>query len=134
MSRRPTLLLALGLGACAEAPPPEDLFQVVEVEPADGTTTANAMVFVYLSLSDPPDAERCTPDTVRVDAVRDDGTVAFAAPVELSFSGEKFVKLLPEAPYLGGWTYRVTVQGGDDGCADVDGVPILPFASTFEVP
>lgn len=122
------------LAACAEAPAEEDLFWVESVEPADGTVTPNQLVFVYLQLSDPPDPTRCTTDTLRVDAVRDDGTVAFAAPTELSFSGEAFVKLLPVEPYLGGWTYRVTAQGGEDGCASAAGVAIEPFVSTFEVP
>lgn len=126
--------LLLLFAACAEDLPAEDIFWVEEVEPADGTISANAMVFVYLSLSDPPDVSRCTTDTLRVDAVREDGTVAFDVPVTLEWSGEKFAKLLPVDPYLGGWAYRVTAQGGEDGCADVDGVPIEPFASTFEVP
>ncbi len=129
-----TFLLPL-LTACApSADTAEDLFWVEEVEPADGTIVPNALVLVSLYLSDAPDVSRCTLDTLRVDAVRDDGSVAFSPAVELDVSGERFLMLKPVGPYLAGWTYQISAEGGADGCADVDGVPITPFASTFEVP
>ncbi len=109
-------------------------FYVERVEPEDGSTSVTALVFVYLYLNATPDPERCTTDTLRVDAVRADGTVAFEVPSTVTFAGQGFTKLLPDAPYLRGWTYRVSVRGGEDGCADQDGVAIEPFVSTFEVP
>ncbi len=135
MKASAALLVGLGLVACADDGSDADpRFYVERVEPEDGATSVTALVFVYLHLSGGPDPERCTAETLRVDAVRADGTVAFEVPSTVTFSGERFTKVLPDAPYLRGWTYRVTARGGEDGCADLDGVPIEPFVSTFEVP
>lgn len=109
-------------------------FYVEYVDPADGTVESVSITNVYLQLSQVPDITRCTTDTIRVDAARDDGTVAFPVPSELSVEGAAFVKLRPLDPDLRGWTYAVSVQGGDQGCVDEFGTPIEPFLSTFEVP
>ena len=130
------MVLAFGLVACDD----ESLdsgparFYVESVDPADGTVESVTVANVYLQLSQIPDITRCTTDTIRVDAARDDGTVAFRVPSELSVEGAAFVKLRPLDPDLRGWTYAVSVQGGAEGCVDEFGTSIEPFLSTFEVP
>ena len=129
------LAIPLWLLACEEsADTGRGRFYVESVEPEDGSLEAVAVSNVYLQLSAAPDITRCTTETLRVDAVRGDGTLAFPVPSELSVEGEAFVKLHPLNPDLRGWTYVVSVQGGEEGCADEGGTPIEPFFSTFEVP
>jgi len=125
------LLSACDDESAAESAAPR--FYVESVDPVDGAVEADVAA-VQLRLNGIPDLSRCTTTTMRVDAARDDGTLAFSVPVELSVSGEGFVKLRRIDPYLHGWAYQVTVRGGEGGCADADGLPIEPFFSQFQVP
>lgn len=130
-------LPVLALWACGDegpidtGPPP---FEVVGVDPDDGMPADSVVAPVQLILSAIPELSRCNTDTIRVDAVLDDGTVAFNSPFAFDLQSEGNLKLKPDDPYIRGYTYAVTVRGGETGCADLNGRAILPFYSTFEVP
>lgn len=112
-------------------PPP---FSVIGSDPEAGEVASSVVAPVQLILSADPDMDHCTLDTIRIDALRVDGAVAFPVLVALDLQGEGNLKVQPDEPYFRGYTYAVTVRGGDDGCIDVSRRPILPFYSTFEVP
>lgn len=109
-------------------------FYVESVSPAEGEVVDTNIAVVLLQLSEAPDLSRCTTDTIRVDAVRDDGSVAHTVPIALSLSGQALVKAAPQEPFTFGWTYAVTAQGGSDGCQAESGTPLTSILSTFEVP
>lgn len=135
----PSLLRACVVGAVLVACAPEGdsgepRFYVLDVEPADASVANVELAAVQLRFNEAPDLARCTATTVRVDAQRDDGTLAFPVAAELTLTGAAVLRLRPVEPYLHGWTYAVTVRGGDTGCASASGIPAEPFVSTFEVP
>lgn len=112
-----------------------DQFRVIGVVPADGAVDALSVQIPELRFSASADPATCDTDAVRLDAVRDDGTVAFAVPVTLVPVDQGAKLQLDHAdPMPGGWRYAITVRTGAAGCTDVDGREIVPFASTFEVP
>lgn len=129
--------LILALAGCAEDTPIEvdPGFHVIGVVPEDGATDVIDAQIPELRFSDPASEETCTVDTVRLDGVHDDGSVAF--PIEVTLTaidrGSK-LQLAHDLALLPGWTYVLTVQGGADGCTDTQGNPIQAFASRFSVP
>ena len=128
---------AILLLACADDDPVDTgpaPFAVTNVDPDDGGTPTSEISPVQLVLSARPDMSRCNSDTVRIDGVLDDGSVGFNLYVAMDLQGDGNLRLQPAEPYFRGYTYAVTIQGGDSGCTDVDGRAILPFFSTFEVP
>ncbi len=129
-------MVAGGLLACVGDDPPrtDEGFRVMAVAPADGEPAALEMAVPELRLSAPADGERCDGETVRLDAIEDAAVVAFPVEVavDVSEDGRKLRLVHPE-PLPGGWTFAVSVRAGDDGCADVEGDPIVPFRSTFTV-
>ncbi len=127
--------MIVALLACEEEPEAPPHFAVIGVQPEDGAADVVEVTPVFLRFNATPDTERCTADFIEINAIRADGTVAFAAPAEVSRDGEyDNLKVASVEPFMAGWAYAVTVQGGEDGCADVDGRPVTPFLSTFEVP
>jgi hypothetical protein len=126
----------VGLAGCA-SPPRADLdegFRVVGVSPTDGSDDAYEVTIPELRVSGVADQERCNGASVRLDAVNDDDTVAFAVPlaVDVSDDGGK-LRLVHMDPLPRGLTYAITARGGPEGCADVDGDDIIPFRSLFTV-
>lgn len=107
---------------------------MVSADPAEGETIFSVVAPVQLILSESPDLNACNLNTIRVDALRDDGTVAFPAVVVLDLQSEGNLKVQPDEPYFQGYTYAVTVRGGESGCTDINRNPIQPFYSTFEIP
>lgn len=134
--RRVQLLLAVTIFACGDespvdtGPPP---FEVVGVDPDEGMPAESVVYPVQLILSAIPELSACNAETIRVDAILDDGTVAFNSPFTFDLQSEGNLKLKPDDPYIRGYTYAVTVRGGETGCTDLNGRAILPFYSTFEV-
>lgn len=125
----------MALLACAEEPAPDPHFAVIAVQPEDGAADVVEVTPVFLRFNATPDLERCSSTTVELNAIRADGTVAFPVPAAVSLESEyDNLKVASDDPFLAGWTYAVTVMGGEDGCADVDGRPVTPFLSSFEVP
>lgn len=126
-------MIALFL-ACEEAPEPVPDFAVIGVSPDDGGVAVEVDP-VFLRLNAEPDMDRCNTDTIELNAINDDGSVAFPVPAEVSLQEEEGnIRVAGLDAFLNGWTYAVTVMGGENGCADVDGRPITAFLSTFEVP
>ncbi len=113
---------------------PDEGFRVASVNPVDGAADAVEVVVPELRVVGEADPDRCDAQTVRVDALLDDGSVDFPVDiaVEVSDDGGK-LRLVHSAPFPVGWTYAVTARGGDEGCADLGGDDILPFRSTFTV-
>lgn len=126
--------LGLLLLGCADPPEGASRFVVTEVEPADGAELLVAVSPVLLRFNAPPDMELCTAETMRLDAIREDGTVSFEVPLEFDATGDGFVRFIHAEPLPGGWNYAVTIRGGPTGCADESGTPVTPFFSEFEVP
>lgn len=127
-------MLGLLLLACAEAPEGAPRFVVTEIEPADGGELLIAVSPVLVRFNAAPDMELCTADTMRLDAIREDGTVSFGVPLQFEATGDGFVRFTHTEPLPTGWNYAVTIRGGPTGCADESGTPITPFLSEFEVP
>lgn len=125
------LLLLMG---CAEPEADAPRFKVSEIDPPDGGEMLIAVSPVLVRFSEPPDMELCTNQTMRLDAIREDATVAFEVPLEFDATGDGFVRFIHAEPLPAGWAYAVTIRGGDTGCADESGTPIVPFFSSFEVP
>ncbi len=126
--------LTLTLLACAEPADEEDRFWVEEVDPEDGGQMLIAVSPVLVRFSGSLDLERCTADTMRLDAIRENGSVAFNVPISFDATADGFVRFMHTAPLPSGWTYAVTVRGGEAGCADEAGIALEPFYSVFEVP
>ncbi len=107
---------------------------MVGVSPTDGSDDAYEVTIPELRVSGVADQERCNGASVRLDAVNDDDTVAFAVPlaVDVSDDGGK-LRLVHMDPLPRGLTYAITARGGPEGCADVDGDDIIPFRSLFTV-
>jgi hypothetical protein len=122
--------------ACAQDPKPVDLgFVVVGVSPADGADDVVEAHVPELRFSDDIDEDACDADAVRLDGLGDDGTVAFTPDTVLTpVSGTTKVQFVHDVPFPRGWTYAITVRGGEHGCLDADGNEITPFTSTFSVP
>lgn len=130
-------LLSAGMCACDDENPADTglpPFEVVGISPEPGAFAESVVYPVQLILSDIPDLERCNANTIRVDALLADGTVGFNVALTFDLQSEGNLKLKPDDPYFRGYTYAVTIRGGNTGCADVNGRAILPFYSTFEVP
>ncbi len=129
------LLALLGVLAC-DAPPADvdEGFRVVSASPLDGSDDAYEVTIPELRVAGVADPERCDNQSVRLDAVNDDDSVAFAVPiaVDVSEDGGK-LRLVHLEPLPRGFTYAMTARGGPEGCADVDGDDILPFRSLFTV-
>jgi hypothetical protein len=125
------------LAGCTPSPYlPEDTFSIAGVVPEDGSTDVVEAAIPELRFDRPIDATTCTPDTLRIDGILDDGTVAFTMPlaVESLDSGYR-VQLETDDPFPGGWTYAISARADDDGaCYSLDGIVLEPFASTFAVP
>jgi hypothetical protein len=127
-------MLLVALLACADDPEAEDRFWVREVDPPDGGQLLIAVSPVLVRFSGPLDLERCTSDTMRLDAIRDDGTVAFPIPLTFEATADGFVRFIHDGPLPAGWVYAITLRGGETGCTDENGTPLDPFLSLFEVP
>jgi hypothetical protein len=129
--------MLLLLAACTEAPDmPAPRFRVSSVSPEDGATDVVEAMIPELRFSDPIDEATCTPETLRLDAIHADGTVAFPVDVSVSALDDGFRVQLrhDEAPLPVGWTYAISARAGDeDGCLSVDGALLSPFGSTFTV-
>lgn len=120
--------------ACEQEPEPVADFAVIGVSPDEGGVAVEVDP-VFLRLSAEPDMDRCNSDSIELNAINDDGSVAFFVPSEVSLQEEEGnLRVAAFDAFLNGWTYAVTVMGGENGCADVDGRPITAFLSTFEVP
>ena len=136
MVRGARALVVAGLLACGDesSPRTDEGFRVMAVAPADGEPAALEMAVPELRLSAAADEERCDGESVRLDALEDDSVVAFpvGVAVDVSEDGRKLRLVHPE-PLPSGWTYALSVRGGDDGCADANGEAIVPFRSTFTV-
>lgn len=130
------MIVAL-LAACADDAPVDvdEGFRVIGVVPEDGAIDAVEVQIPELRFSEAADMEACTADVVRLDAVHDDMTVAFGVDVALTSvdMGAK-IQLEHDDPFLTGWTYAITVRGGEDGCANTKGDVVRDFASLFTVP
>lgn len=134
----PALML---LVACAK---PEAVdsgydFSVVSGTPADGATDATQMEFPTLTFSAPADPTTCAPGVIRLDAItRDpasgDATVDFEVDITVGWTAEDTAQIGHTAPLPRGWTYAVTVRGGEGGCLSSAGSPMAGFFSTFAVP
>lgn len=129
------MVIALML-ACADEPVDIDEgFRVIGVVPEDGAADAVEAQVPELRFSELADEATCGPEALRLDAIHEDWTVAF--PVEVSLTavdrGAK-IQFTHTLPLEAGWTYAVTVRGGEEGCTDTHGTPVRPFASSFTVP
>lgn len=130
-------MLLLALAACS---PAEGLldggFAIVGVSPDDGTSDVIEAHVPELRFNAPIDTALCTPDSLRVDGVHDDETVAFDVAIAVVSLDEGYrVQLTHQAALPGGWTYRISARAGDEtGCQSVDGELLTPFASSFAVP
>lgn len=122
--------------ACADpGPEEEDLFEVTSVIPEDGATDATEAQQPELHLSAAADLHHCTEATIRLDGVLADGSVAFPIEVVLEEGSDSSrIILRHEGGLPRGWSYAITVAGGEDGCSATDGRLIVPFRSTFVVP
>jgi ATP-binding cassette subfamily B protein len=60
--------------------------------------------------------------------------VAFTAAMTLDLQGEGNLKVQPVDPWVTGYTFALTLRGGESGCVDIDQRTIQPFHSTFGVP
>jgi hypothetical protein len=123
--------------ACAEPDPDvETGFAIVGVSPEDGAADVVEAHIPELRFSDPADPDTCTAETLRLDGIVDDGAVAFSVPVEIvPLDGGLRVQLTHADPLPRGWSYALSARAGDDdGCLDVDGNVLRPFASSFAVP
>jgi len=127
--------LLLALAACTPVEAlPDPGFVIVGVSPEEDAADVVEAHIPELRFSDPIDPALCTPETLRIDAVHDDETVAFAVALAVVSKDEGYrVQLTHDAPLPTGWTYRLSARGGDDGCQSVDGLPLAPFASAFTV-
>lgn len=129
-------LLPLLLACADDAPVDVDEgFRVIGVVPEDGAVDAVEVQVPELRFSEAADMEACTADTIRLDAVHEDMTVAFGVDVALTSvdMGAK-IQLVHDDAFLPGCTYAITVRGGDEGCASTKGDAIRDFASRFTVP
>ena len=121
--------------ACADPPVVGAGFSVASVSPEDGATDVVEAHLPELRFSDAIDPETCGDETVRLDGVHDDLSVAFRVEGELILVDEGAkVQFRHDNPLPRGWRYAITVRGGDDGCSSAAGDAIHPFDSTFEVP
>ena len=121
--------------ACAGPPPVGAGFSVAAVSPEDGATDVVEAHIPEVRFSEAIDPDTCDAETVRLDGVHDDLSVAFPVESEIILvdQGAK-VQFRHDNPLPRGWRYAITVRGGDDGCSSTTGETIHPFGSTFEVP
>ncbi len=127
------LLLAL-VGCTPVDSLPDPGFVIVGVSPDEDAADVVEAHIPELRFSDPIDPALCTPETLRLDAVHADESVAFAVALAVVSKDEGYrVQLTHDAPLPTGWTYRLSARGGDDGCQSLDGLPLAPFASAFTV-
>lgn len=134
---RGTLFALFALQACTPVDSlPGGGFAIEGVSPEDGATDVVEVHVPELRFNAPIDTALCTPDSLRVDGVNADDTVAFGVDVVVVAKDEGYrVQLTHEEPLPGGWTYRISARAGDDaGCRSVDGDILEPFASSFAVP
>lgn len=128
-------MLPLLLACDDAAPEADDAFEVTAVVPADGAEDAVEAQQPELHLSAEADLKQCSADTIRLDGVLADGSVAFPVELTIEEGGDSSRLLLRhEGGLPRGWAYAITVQSGEDGCLDLDGRQIVPFQSTFVVP
>ncbi len=127
------LLLAV---ACSGSPADPDAgFAVVGTSPADGAVDVVEAHIPEVWFNAASDPAACTTDTVRIDALYADGSVAFAVPLGLEpIDGGVKLRLRPEEVLPEGWSYALTVADGDAGCASTAGDVVRPHLSTFLVP
>jgi hypothetical protein len=108
-------------------------FHVDSVTPEDLSTGLPESVAPFLVLSDRADMDACAPAT-RLDAIRNDGTVAFNIAFDMTDDGSgKRLTLTPVETLPRGWTYAITIRGGDEGCVDMENRGIEAFQSRFGV-
>lgn len=126
----------LFLLACSEEADPVDVgFVVVGVSPEDGAADVVEAHVPELRFSADLDTDACDADRLRLDAVEDDGSVAFSVDAVLTpVDRAAKMQFAHEVPFPAGWTYALSVRGGPDGCLDVAGNEIRPFLSRFFVP
>lgn len=125
------------LAACTPATtPPDEGFTIVGVSPEDGASDVVEAHIPELRFSDPIDTFRCNADTLRLDGIHDDDTVAFEVELEvLPLDEGHRVQLPPVDKLPSGWTYALSARGGSEsGCASTAGDLLAPFTSTFYVP
>jgi hypothetical protein len=130
-------MLLLVLFACTPADTlPGGGFAIVGVSPEDGASDVVEAHIPELRFNAPIDTALCTLDTLRVDGVNADETVAFGVDIAVVAKDEGYrVQLTHATPRPGGWAYRISARAGDDsGCQSVDGDVLEPFASSFAVP
>lgn len=123
--------------ACTPSPYlPEDSFSVAGVVPEDGTVDAVEAAVPELRFDHPIDPATCTPDTLRIDGILADDTVAFPMELEIvSLDSGYRVQLTHADTFPRGWTYAISARADDEGaCYSLDGLVLQPFASTFAVP
>ena len=108
-------------------------FHVVSVTPEDLSTGLPESIAPFLVFSDRADLDACAAAT-RLDGIQSDGTVAFPVEIEMSDdgSGKRFT-LTPADNLPRGWTYAITIRGGDEGCVDTENRGIEAFQSRFGV-
>ncbi len=130
--------LALLLAAACAPPPPLEVdpgFVVVGSSPEDGTEDVVESHLPELRFNEVSDPDTCTTSSVRLDALHEDDTVAFAVEADLERvdDGVK-LRLAPYEPMPNGWWYALTVRDGADGCTSVGGDAVRPFRARFFVP
>lgn len=128
-----TLLLLL---ACDDPSGGEEAsFEVTSVVPEDGATDATEAQQPELLFNAAIDGRSCNEETIRLDGVLADGSVAFPIEIYVEEGEDSRRALLRHTGGLPrGWSYAITVAGGESGCTDLDHREIVPFLSTFVVP
>lgn len=131
------MLVLFALSACTPADGLLDQgFAIVGVSPDEGASDIIEAHIPELRFNAPIDPALCTPESLRVDGVHEDETVAFSVDIVIVAKDEGYrVQLTHEAAFPGGWTYLISARAGDEaGCQSVDGELLEPFASSFAVP
>lgn len=131
------ILLLVGCGGSDPVDTGYDFF-VTAFTPETGATVTQVEV-PTLTFNLPADPTTCTTDTIRLDALTRDTTTADLTvdfPVELSLSWptEDQVQLVHADLLPRGWTYAVTVRGGEAGCLSTEGVVGGGFQTSFTIP
>jgi len=139
---RPLLPCAMPvLFACAQVPDTGDgpPFTVVGSSPADGADDVIEAVVPEVRFSAAASEDTCNSQTIRLDAIDDEGLVLAPIETTLSFSsgGEK-IQIAHAMALHHGFTYAITVSSGatttDEGCTSIAGDSVTPFFSSFTVP
>jgi hypothetical protein len=130
------MMLAALLLACEQDPVVIDPgFEVIGSSPEDGADDVVEAHLPEVRFNEVTDPDLCHEGTVRLDALNDDDTVAFAIPSDLERidDGVK-LRFMPLDPLPTGWRIAMTVRDGSGGCADLSGDVVRPFRAIFFVP